>query len=135
MNNKGSKRLKNWNRISLIQKKDKSDGLFPKLGLMPNIEGLDAEEAEKKLKQWRTKQKPLYIKVVRGTLENLKRQFVILDYEEHRDNDSKNPKDPVTGFDVICFTRKELSNLQRQREEQKPLYVKTLLENRQKAGS
>ena len=79
MNNKGSKRLKNWNRISLIQKKDKSDGLFPKLGLMPNIEGLDAEEAEKKLKQWRTKQKPLYIKVVRGTLENLKRQFVILD--------------------------------------------------------
>ena len=131
----GTAKLKNWNRISLIQKKDKSEGLFPELGLMPNIDGLDAEEAEKKLKQWRTKQKPLYIKVVRGTLENLKRQFVILDYEEHRDNDSKNPKDPVTGFDVICFTRKELSNLQRQREEQKPLYVKTLLENRQKAGS
>ena len=107
----GTAKLKNWNRISLIQKKDKSEGLFPELGLMPNIDGLDAEEAEKKLKQWRTKQKPLYIKVVRGTLENLKRQFVILDYEEHRDNDSKNPKDPVTGFDVICFTRKELSNL------------------------
>ena len=131
MNNKGSKRLKNWNRISLIQKKDKSDGLFPKLGLMPNIEGLDAEEAEKKLKQWRTKQKPLYIKVVRGTLENLKRQFVILDYEEHKDNDSKSLRDPVTGFDIICFNKTEQNALYKMRDEQKQEYVNGLLKKRQ----
>lgn len=131
MNNKGSKRLKNWNRISLIQKKDKSDGLFPNLGLMPNIDGLDAAEAEKKLKQWRTKQKPLYIKVVRGTLENLKRQYVILDYEEHKDNDSKSVRDPVTGFDIICFNKTEQNRLFTMRNEQKPVYVANLLKKRQ----
>ena len=131
MNNKGSKRLKNWNRISLIQKKDKSDGLFPNLGLMPNIDGLDAAEAEKKLKQWRTKQKPLYIKVVRGTLENLKRQYVILDYEEHKDNDSKSVRDPVTGFDIICFNKTEQNRLFTMRDEQKPVYVANLLKKRQ----
>lgn len=131
MNNKSKKRLKNWNRISLIQKKDKSDGLFPKLGLMPNIDGLDAEEAEKKLRQWRTKQKPMYIKVVRGTLENLKRQFVILDYEEHKDNDSKSLRDPVTGFDIICFTKTEQDALFKMRDELKPDYVTRLLKKRQ----
>lgn len=131
MNNKGKKRLKNWNRISLIQKKDKTDGLFPKLGLMPNIDGLDAAEVERKLKQWRTKQKPLYIKVVRGTLENLKRQYVILDYEEHKDNDSKSLREPVTGFDVICFTKREQQALHTMRDEQKPDYVHNLLKKRQ----
>lgn len=131
MSNKGSKRLKNWNRISLIQKKDKSDGLFPNLGLMPNVDGLDAAEAEKKLKQWRTKQKPLYIKVVRGTLENLKRQYVILDYEEHKDNDSKSVRDPVTGFDIICFNKTEQNRLFTMRDEQKPVYVANLLKKRQ----
>ena len=131
----GRAMLANWNRISLIQKKDKSEGIFPELGLMPDVEDLDPAEAEKKLKQWRTKQKPLYIKVVRGTLENLKRQYVILDYEEHKDNDSKNPKDPVTGFDIICFTKSELTALHKLRDEQKPQYVQTLLEKRQKARS
>lgn len=131
MNNKGSKRLKNWNRISLIQKKDKSDGLFPNLGLMPNIDGLDAAEAEKKLKHWRTRQKPLYIKVVRGTLENLKRQYVILDYEEHKDNDSKSVRDPVTGFDIICFNKTEQNALYTMRDELKPDYVNKLLKKRQ----
>ena len=130
LNNKGTKRLKNWNRISLIQKKDKSDGLFPNLGLMPNIDGLDAAEAEKKLKQWRTKQKPMYIKVVRGTLENLKRQYVILDYEEHKDNDSKSLRDPVTGFDIICFNKTEQNRLHTMRDEQKPDYVAGLLKKR-----
>ena len=80
-----------------------------------------------------TKQKPLYIKVVRGTLENLKRQYVILDYEEHKDNDSKNPKDPVTGFDIICFTKTELAALHKLREEQKAQYAQTLLAKRKKA--
>lgn len=127
--------LANWNRISLIQKKDKSEGLFPELGLMPDVEDLDPTAAEKKLKQWRTKQKPLYIKVVRGTLENLKRQYVILDYEEHKDNDSKNPKDPVTGFDIICFTKTERAALQKLRDEQKPQYVQNLLDKRKKASS
>lgn len=131
MNNKGSKQLKNWNRISLIQKKDKSDGLFPNLGLMPNIDGLEAAEAEKKLKQWRTKQKPMYIKVVRGTLENLKRQYVILDYEEHKDNDSKSLREPVTGFDIICFNKTEQTALFKMRDEQKPDYVAKLLKKRQ----
>ena len=132
LNSKGTKRLKNWNRISLIQKKDKSDGLFPNLGLMPNIDGLDAAEAEKKLKQWRTKQKPMYIKVVRGTLENLKRQYVILDYEEHKDNDSKSLRDPVTGFDIICFNKTEQKALYAMRDEQKPGYVAGLLKKRHK---
>lgn len=131
----GKAMLANWNRISLIQKKDKSEGLFPELGLMPDVEDLDPTAAEKKLKQWRTKQKPLYIKVVRGTLENLKRQYVILDYEEHKDNDSKNPKDPVTGFDIICFTKTERAALQRLRDEQKPQYVQNLLDKRKKASS
>ena len=131
----GKAMLPNWNRISLIQKKDKSEGIFPELGLMPDVEDLDPMTAEKKLKQWRTKQKPLYIKVVRGTLENLKRQFVILDYEEHKDNDSKNPKDPVTGFDIICFTKTEQTALHKLRDEQKPQYVQTLMTKRKKAGS
>ena len=131
MNYNSKKLLKNWNRISLIQKKDKSDGLFPNLGLMPNIDGLDADEAEKRLKQWRTKQKPMYVKVVRGTLENLKRQFVILDYEEHRDNDSKSLREPVTGFDVICFNKTEQTALFKMRDEQKPDYVAKLLKKRQ----
>ena len=98
---------------------------------MPNIDGLDAEEAEKKLRQWRTKQKPMYIKVVRGTLENLKRQFVILDYEEHKDNDSKSPRDPVTGFDIICFTKDEQDKLFKKRDELKSDYVNKLLKKRQ----
>ena len=98
---------------------------------MPNIDGLDADEAEKRLKQWRTKQKPMYIKVVRGTLENLKRQFVILDYEEHRDNDSKSLREPVTGFDVICFNKTEQTALFKMRDEQKPDYVAKLLKKRQ----
>lgn len=128
----GKASFANWNRISLIQKKDKSEGLFPELGLMPDVENLEPVEAEKKLKQWRTKQKPLYIKVVRGTLENLKRQYVVLDYEEHKDNDSKNPKDPVTGFDIICFTKSERAALSKLRDEQKPQYVMNLLSKRQK---
>ena len=132
LNSKGTKRLKNWNRISLIQKKDKLDGMFPNLGLMPNIDGLNEEEAEKKLKQWRTKQKPMYIKVVRGTLENLKRQYVILDYEEHKDNDSKSLREPVTGFDIICFNKTEQKALYAMRDEQKPGYVAGLLKNRHK---
>lgn len=130
--NNGTARLRNWNRISLIQKKDQSAGLFPELGLMPDIVNLDPEAAEKKLKQWRTKQKPLYIKIIRGTLENLKRQYVILDYEEHKDNDSKNPKDPVTGFDIICFTKQEIRKLSRMRDEQKEPYVQSLLAKRKK---
>lgn len=129
------KRFANWNRISLIQKKDKSKGLFPRLGLMPNLEGLSPADAKKKETQWRTKQKPQYIKVIRGTLENLKRHYVILDYEEHKDNDSKNPKDPVTGYDIICFTKGELSTLQGLRDEQKSQYVQGLLEKRQKSKS
>lgn len=125
-NSKKSK-IKNWNRLSLIQKKNKENGLFPELGLMPDIEGLDDTEAQKKLKQWRTKQKPAYIKVVRGTLENLKRQYVILDYEEHKDNDSKSLRDPVTGFDIICFTKTEEQALKGMRDELKAEYVSNLL--------
>lgn len=128
----GKAMLANWNRISLIQKIDKSEGIFPELGLMPDVEDLDPVAAEKKLKQWRTKQKPQYIKVVRGTLENLKRQYVILDYEEHKDNGSKNPKDPITGFDIICFTKSERAALQKLRDEQKPQYVQNLLDKRKK---
>lgn len=126
--NDSKAKLKNWNRISLIQKKDKAEGLFPELNLMPQLSGTDADE--KISRQWRTKQKPLYVKIVRGTLENLKRQYVILDYQEHKDNDSKNPKDPVTGFDILCFTKSEQSALSKMREELKPQYVQRLLEQR-----
>lgn len=128
--NSGKAKLKNWNRIALIQKKDKSEGLFPELGLMPKLDGLDSTETEKRLKQWRTKQKPQYMKVIRGTLQNLKQQYVILDYEEHKDNDSNSLRDPVTGFDIICFTKTEEQALHRMRDELKPEYVSNLLKKR-----
>ena len=98
---------------------------------MPDIEGLDDSEAEKKLKLWRTKQKPMYIKVVRGTLENLKRQYVILDYEEHKDNDSQSLREQVTGFNIICFNQKEEKDLRTMRDELKAEYVSNLLNKRQ----
>lgn len=112
------KQLKSWNRLSLIQEKDSTKGLFPVLGLMP----AQGEEDD-----WRKNKKPRYIKAVVGTLENLKRKYAILNYEEHREGGSKSRKAPITGYDIICFNKTEAKALQSMRDEQKPAYVQGLL--------
>lgn len=124
MSEKKGKRFANWNRISLIQKKDRRKGIFPELDLMPDINGLGKEDAEKEYQRWRKKEKPLYVKIVKGTLENLKANYAILDYTDYREN----PKDPVSGFDIECFTVTERNALDKMRGELKSAYVQNLLE-------
>ena len=119
-------KFKHWNRLALEQKKDKTKGIFPDLELMPEVENLTPEEAEKAYQKWRKKEKPKYIKIVKGTLENLKANYAILDYEDYRDN----PREPVNGFDIICFTKTEMESLHKMREELKPQYVQNLLKKR-----
>ena len=119
-------KFKHWNRLALEQKKDKTKGIFPDLELMPEVENLTPEEAEKAYQKWRKKEKPRYIKIVKGTLENLKANYAILDYEDYRDN----PREPVNGFDIICFTKTEMEALHKMREELKPQYVQNLLKKR-----
>ena len=119
-------KFKHWNRLALEQKKDKTKGIFPDLELMPEVENLTPEEAEKAYQKWRKKEKPKYIKIVKGTLENLKANYAILDYEDYRDN----PREPVNGFDIICFTKTEMEALHKMREELKPQYVQNLLKKR-----
>lgn len=122
LSNRRGKQLKNWNRLSLIQEKDNTKGLFPALGLMPAAQG---EEDD-----WRKNKKPRYIKAVVGTLENLKRKYAILDYEEHREGGSTSRKAPITGYDIICFNKTEAKALKSMRDEQKPAYVQDLLAKR-----
>lgn len=148
LSTKSNKGLKTRNRISLIQAKEKKNynkkipsvtgynptkrqGLFQQLGLMPDLTGLDADAANKKLDQWRKKQKPMYMKIIKGTLENLKRRYVILDYEEYREGGSKSLRDPVVAFDIICFTKSEINTLNGLREEQKAAKVQQWLKKRQ----
>ncbi len=143
---------KHWNRISLIHAKEKkyydpkgrqknksSDdpeyphtkkrGLFAELGLMPDVDGLTPTEQKKIMSKWR-KTKADYMRVIKGTLEHLKRIYVIMDYEECRPNESKSLRDPVIGYDIICFTQTEINRLNGMRDEQKPQYVQNLLEKR-----
>lgn len=137
-----------WNRISLIQAKEKKyinprgrqktlpqsesqyqrtkkRGLFTELGLMPEIDGLSPQEQKLIMSAWR-KKKADYMRVVRGTLEHLKRIYVILDYEEVRPNESKSLREPVIGYDIICFDRTENNALKGMRNEKKAAYVQRL---------
>ena len=119
-------KFKHWNRLALEQKKDNTKGIFPDLELMPLVENATPEEAEKAYQKWRKKEKPKYIRIVKGTLENLKANYAILDYEDYREN----PREPVNGFDIICFTKTETEALNKMREELKPQYVQKLLKKR-----
>ena len=143
-----------WNRISLIHAKDKihinpkgrqknreadvakyphtkRNGLFGELGLLPDVDGLTPAEQKEIMSKWR-KTKADYMRVIRGTLEHLKRIYVILDYEEVRPNESKSLRDPVIAYDIICFTKSELNALNGMRDELKPAYVQKLLGKRHK---
>ena len=148
---------KNWNRISLIHAKEKKyyapkgrqkatdpfdeeyphtkhRGLFAELGLLPDIDGLPPAEQREIMSKWR-KPKADYMRVVRGTLEHLKRSYVILDYEEVRPNESKSLRDPVIGYDIICFNKTEVNRLNGMRDEQKAAYTQGLLNKRLQARS
>lgn len=125
---KGHK-FKHWNRVALIQKDRNNEGVFPELGLMPDTEGKTRAESKELLDKWRRKEKPKYIKIVKGTLENLKANYAILDYEEYREK----PTEPVLGYDIICFTKTETNALKGMRDDLKPTYVKNLLAKRQLA--
>lgn len=141
-----------WNRISLIHAKEKKyydpkgrqkardpfnaeyqhtkhRGLFAELGLLPDVDGLSPAEQKEVMSKWR-KPKADYMRVVRGTLEHLKRTYVILDYEEVRPNESKSLKEPVIGYDIICFNKTEVNKLKGMRDEQKASYVQGLLDKR-----
>ena len=143
-----------WNRLSLIQAKEtkyydpkgrqksiapdtaeyqstKKRGLFAELGLLPDIDNLSPDEQKEIMSKWR-KTKADYMRVIRGTLEHLKRIYVILDYEEVRPNESKSLRDPVIAYDIICFTKTELNALNGMRDELKPAYVQNLLSKRHK---
>lgn len=148
---------KNWNRISLIHSKDKKhinqkgrqknreadvveyphtkrNGLFGELGLLPDVDGLTPAEQKEVMSKWR-KPKADYMRVVRGTLEHLKRIYVILDYEEVRPNESKSLRDPVIGYDIICFTQTEINALNGMREELKASWVQKKLDKRHSTQS
>ena len=71
-----------------------------------------------------------YMRVVKGTLEHLKQIHVILDYEECRPNESKSRREPVIGYDIICFNKTEADALAGMRDEQKAAYVQRLLDKR-----
>ena len=143
---------KHWNRISLIRAKEKKyydpkgrqksrepfdteyphtkhRGLFAELGLLPDLDGLDPTEQREIMSRWR-KPKAEYMRVVRGTLEHLKQIYVIMDYEEVRPNESKSLREPVIGYDIICFNKTEVNKLKGMRDEQKSAYVKGLLDKR-----
>ena len=145
-------RRQHWNRISLIQAKEKKyydpkgrqkaktinledyprtkkRGLFAELGLMPDVDGIDPEEQKAINSKWR-KTKADYMRVVKGTLEHLKQIHVILDYEECRPNESKSRREPVIGYDIICFNKTEADALAGMRDEQKAAYVQRLLDKR-----
>ena len=115
--------------MALIQKDRNNEGVFPELGLMPDTEGKTRAESKELLDKWRRKEKPKYIKIVKGTLENLKANYAILDYEEYREK----PTEPVLGYDIICFTKTETNALKGMRDDLKPTYVKNLLAKRQLA--
>lgn len=124
----------NWNRLSLEQKQDKTKGILPELDLMPHyLENATEEENDKIYKKWRKKEKPVYVDIVRGTLENMKANYAFLDYEDVFEG--KGPRYPLIGFDIICFTQTELNALQKLRDEQKKDYVQGLMDKRSKAKS
>lgn len=148
-------RRPHWNRIALIQAKEKKyydpkgrqkakaqpepeyphtkhRGLFAELCLLPNVDGLSPAEQKEIMSRWR-KTKADYMRVIRGTLEHLKRIYVILDYEEVRPNGSKSLRDPVVSYDIICFNKTEVNAISGMREEQKSSYVQQLLEKRHSA--
>lgn len=141
-----------WNRISLIHAKEKKyydpkgrqktisaaadeypptkkRGLFAELGLMPDVDGLSPAEQKEIMSKWR-KTKADYMRIIRGTLQHLKDIYVILDYIEVRANESKSLREPVIAYDIVCFTKTEVSALNGMRDELKPAYVKKLLNNR-----
>lgn len=143
---------KHWNRISLIHAKErkyinpkgrqkfksantteyphtKKRGLFEELGLIPDVDGLHPSDQKEIMSKWR-KTKADYMRVIRGTLEHLKQIYVILDYEEVRPNESKNLRDPVIGYDIICFTKTEANALKSMRNEKKSAYVQRLLDKK-----
>lgn len=129
MSRQKGRKFKNWNRLSLVQQKNEEKGIFPDLGLMPDIDGKTEEEAAKIKRNWQKDEKIKYMKVVKGTLENLKANYAILDYEDFR----KNPKEEIIGFDIICFTKTEADALAGMREELKPGYVSSLIAKRKSA--
>ncbi len=86
---KSNNKLSN-NKISFEwSDKDGTHGLYVELGYSPD-----------KSKSWRTKIKPKIVNVVKETLNALLSQGVIKGFNEYRNGKSRNPAEPVMGYEV-----------------------------------
>lgn len=74
--------------LSYEEENDAQKGLFPELGYYPDNTG-----------KWRNKKEKIN-KVVKLTLESLKKKHIIVDYESYRKNETKNPAVPIMGYKI-----------------------------------
>ena len=80
------------NKISFIwydKNTDDERGLFPELGYVPD-----------NTKKWRDKKQKIN-KVVKLTLLSLKDRGIIEEFEEYREDGTKNPVSPIKGYKII----------------------------------
>ena len=91
----------NSNKISFLWY-DKSDG--EQRGLLPEL-GYENYKSE----HFRKKVKPKINKIVKGTLQSLKDASAITDFEEYREDGTKNPTSPIAGYKI--YFKKELTVL------------------------
>ncbi len=91
-----SKNRLNSNRISFEwQDGVKTKGLYAELGIKPD-----------NTKKWRTKTKPLIVKVVKETLMILKNSGIITDFSPYRSDGTGNHASPVAGFEISYKSKK-----------------------------
>lgn len=86
------------NKISFIwYDKDTNDerGLFSELGYMPD-----------NTKKWRDKKQKIN-KVVKLTLLSLKDRGIIEEFEEYREDGTKNPVSPIKGYKIVWDTKEK----------------------------
>lgn len=79
------------NKISYIwydKENDEERGLFPELGYVPD-----------KSKKWNNKKQKIN-KIVKLTLESLKKKKIIINYEAYKKGDSLNPALPIVGYKI-----------------------------------
>ena len=87
-----SKNKLNSNKISFLwydKDIDEERGLFPELGYVPNDS-----------KAWRDKKQKIN-KTVKLTLKSLKDKNAIKDFEEYREDGTKNPASPIMGYKIF----------------------------------
>ena len=104
----------NSNKISFLwldKAEGEQRGLYPELGYkVPEPKDYENDADYKKAaKKWREKTKPMINRVVKGTLETLKKASAITRYEEYREDGTKNPTSPVVGYKI--YFDKKTTNL------------------------